>query len=275
MPDLVKESKNEPQNNLHNIHVVVTRPAHQAKGLCDLIEQHGGQAILFPVLEIAANIDDEFLQLISHLNEYQLALFISPNAANLALPAINAHGGLPAGLRIGAVGKATAAALAAQGCTVDIFPEDKFDSESLLGLPAMRAVKNQKIIIFRGQGGRELLAETLRQRGATVQYAECYQRIKPDSDPQLLLDQWAQHKLDIIIITSAQGLTNLIELVGVAGRDDLMATPLLVVSERMVEEARQMGIKSSIVVAAKASDQDILQALTSWAHQSEQHQQRL
>ena len=263
MPDL----PNEPQSTLQDIHVVVTRPAHQARGLSDLIEQRGGHVILFPVLDIAAKIDDEFLHLVDHLNEYQLALFISPNAVNLALPVIKAHSGLPSGLRIGAVGKATAAALTAQGCSVDVLPQDRFDSESLLALPAMQAVRNTKIVIFRGQGGRELLADTLRKRGASVHYAECYRRVKPDSDPQLLLNHWAQHQLDIIIVTSVEGLTNLMDLVGGAGRDLLMATPLLMVSERMVEEARRLGVKSSIVMAAKASDQDIVDALAQWAQQ--------
>ena len=129
---------------LQNLHVMITRPAHQAKGLCELIELNGGRTILFPVLEIEPKIDGEFLQRVQHLNECHLALFISPNAANLAIPAIKAQGGLPSGLKIAAVGKATAAALSAQGCDVDIFPKDKFDSESLLALPELHKVRNRK-----------------------------------------------------------------------------------------------------------------------------------
>jgi uroporphyrinogen-III synthase len=259
-----------PVFDLRNVHVVVTRPAHQAQCLCELIESHGGYAIPFPVLEIVPKIDDEFLQVINHLKEYQLALFISPNAVNLALPAIMDQGGLPSGLQVGAVGKATAAALVAQGCSVDISPQDKFDSESLLALPAMQAVKNKKIVIFRGEGGRELLATTLRQRGAEVQYAECYRRIKPAIDPEPLLALWTQQKLDIIVTTSTEGLCNLMEMVGNAGRDALLTTPLLVVSERMAAEARRLGFKAPVVTAAKAGDQDILLALRQWARQTRQ-----
>lgn len=257
----------ELQYDLQNIHVVVTRPVHQAKGLCELIERHGGHAIMFPVLEIVPKIDGEFLSLVSHLSEYQLALFISPNAVNLALPAIKGHGGIPAGVQIGAVGRATASALNAQGCNVDIFPESKFDSESLLALPALQKVQNQRIIIFRGEGGRELLADVLRERGATVQYAQCYQRVKPNHDPQPLLERWVQHQLDIIIVTSVEGLNNLVDMVGSAGRKPLLATPLLTVSERMTEQARQLGFKSPIICAAKAADEAMVDALTDWVKQ--------
>jgi uroporphyrinogen-III synthase len=260
-----------PVGDLQGLHVVVTRPAHQAQRLSDLIEDLGGQAIRFPVLEIAPKIDAEFLQLIEHLMDYDIALFISPNAVSHALSAIKAHGGLPPQIRIGAVGKATAAALADWDCPVHIYPEDKFDSESLLALPALQNVQDTHIIIFRGVGGRELLADTLRQRGAVVQYGECYQRLQPKHDAQRLLQQWAQHALDIIIITSVEGLKNLIDMVGQAAGDSLFNTPLLVVSERMVEEARQLGFKAAIICAAAAGDQPVLDALVQWARQRRTH----
>ena len=253
------------------MHIVVTRPAHQAQRLCELIEKHGGQPIRFPVLEIVPKIDAEFLQLIKHLSDYHLAIFISPNAVNHALSAIEAHGGLPAQMHVAAVGKATAAALSEKNYSVDIAPEDKFDSESLLALPALHNVRGQNIIIFRGVGGRELLADTLKQRGARVHYGECYQRRKPTHDAQPLLQQWEQQALDIIIITSVEGLKNLIDLVGQAAQEQLFDTPLLVVSERMAEEARQLGFKASIVCAAKAGDEQVLDALIQWSKQHEQH----
>ncbi|WP_455212560.1 uroporphyrinogen-III synthase [Kaarinaea lacus] len=253
--------------DLQGIHVVVTRPVHQAQQLCELIEERGGQAIRFPVLEIVPKIDTEFLQLIQHLNDYHIAIFISPNAVNNALSVIEAHGGMPPQIRIAAVGKATAAALAAKSCPVHISPEDKYDSESLLALPVLHEVQDKNIIIFRGVGGRELLADTLRQRGAVVQYGECYQRRKPNQNAQTLIQHWAQHTLDIIIITSVEGLNNLIDMVGRAARECLFNTALLVVSERMVEEARQLGFKAEILCATKAGDQQLLDALNQWTQQ--------
>jgi uroporphyrinogen-III synthase len=235
--------------------------------LCDLIAAEGGTAVSFPVLDIVPKIDSEFLQLIERLNDYHIALFISPNAVNCALPPILSGGGFPAHLQLGAVGKATAAALAQWDCPVTIIPPERFDSESLLALPALQQVQDKHIVIFRGVGGREHLADQLRQRGALVQYGECYERRKPESDAHILLEHWAQQTLDIIIITSADGLKNLMELVGKEAQDQLLNTPLLVISERLAQQARHWGFKGGIVCAAKAGDQDLLAALRHWAQQ--------
>jgi uroporphyrinogen-III synthase len=256
---------------LQGVHAVVTRPAHQAQGLCDRIEAEGGVAVRFPVLEIVPKIDTEFLQLIARLSDYHIALFISPNAVNCALPsikeAIKEGGGFPDHLRIGAVGKATADALQAWECPVTILPQQRFDSEALLALPTLNDVQGKNIVIFRGVGGREHLADSLRQRGAQVHYAECYERRKPHSDPSILQRQWAQNSLDIFIVTSVEGLKNLMELAGDAAWEELSHTPLLVVSDRMAQQARQWGFKADIVCAAKASDPQVVEALCQWARQ--------
>lgn len=252
---------------LQGIHAVVTRPAHQAQDLCDLIEKEGGQAIRFPVLDIVPKIDAEFLHLIEHLSDYHMAIFISRNAVDLALPAINSRGGLPKHLRIGAVGNATANALAKWNCPVNLCPRDTFDSESLLALPELKAVQGKNIVIFRGVGGREHLAESLRGRGAVVHYGQCYERRKPEGNSRVLLEHWAQHSVDIIIITSIEGLMNLVEMVGKEAHEYLFNTPLLVVSERMAQEARRLGFSAPIICAAKAADEQMVDALCHWAQQ--------
>lgn len=260
-------TKFTPVHDLQGRYVVVTRPAHQADSLCELIETHGGHAIRFPVLKIEPKIDSEFSAIVRHLKEYDLAVFISPNAVRHAWPEIKAHGGKPAHLKVAAVGKATASALAQRGCTVDIFPQQQFNSEALLALPLLQNVRGNKVVIFRGEGGRELLAQTLKERGASVDYAQCYRRTRPNIDPQPLLEGWAKHKLDILTVTSGEGLENLVNMVGTAGVEKLKNTPLVVVSERMAESAKQLGFHSSILIAVKASDDEILNAVASWVRQ--------
>jgi uroporphyrinogen-III synthase len=251
---------------LDGIHVVVTRPAHQAEPLCELIEQQGGQAIRFPVLEIVEPRDhDALFAIIDRLANFDLAIFISPNAVHRALNLIDARGGLPPALAIAAVGRASAKALAQHGCTAVITPQQKFDSEALLTMGELQQVTGKRIVIFRGEGGRELLADTLRARGAQVDYAECYRRAKPDTDVNPLLQHWVRNEVDIIIVTSNEGLHNLYELVGELGRQWLMKTPLVVVSERTAELARQMGFTQPSIIATKASDDALLQALIDWA----------
>jgi len=252
---------------LDGLHVVVTRPAHQAEALCDLIEQQGGHAIRFPVLEIVEPRDhDALYAVIDRLPDYDLAIFISPNAVHRAMNLISARAGLPPSLAIAAVGRASAKALNQHGCSEVISPQQKFDSEALLAMAELQQVAGKRIVIFRGEGGRELLADTLRERGAHVDYAECYRRAKPDTDVNPLLQHWVRNEVDIIIVTSDEGLHNLYELVGELGRQWLMKTPLVVVSERTRVLAQQMGFTQTPILATKASDETLFQAVMDWHH---------
>lgn len=250
---------------LAGTHVVVTRPAHQADNLCHLIEAQGGCPIRFPVLEIAAPRDLARLDgIISRLSEFDIAIFISPNAVSHAMVNIAGKGGMPPHVQVAAVGQASAKALAAYNQLIDLYPKDSFNSEALLDLDELKQVAGKKIVIFRGEGGRELLADTLTQRGAEVEYAECYRRVKPNIDVQPLLQHWQHGEVDIIISTSNEGLQNLLEMVTESGRQMLLNTQLLLVSERSAEFAQQLGFTQPPIIATKASDEALLQALIEW-----------
>ena len=255
-------------DSLSGLRVVVTRPAHQAQALCERIEAAGGTALRFPVLEIHDPSDkDALLAVVRRLAGFDIAIFISPNAVERALAVINAHiGGLPNNVKIAAVGRASAKALSKYGVHTDLFPKQRFNSEALLELPQLQQVEGKKIVIFRGEGGRELLAETLSARGAEIEYAECYRRAKPATDIGPLLHHWARDEVDIIVITSAEGLENLFDMVGALGRKWLIRTPLLVVSERIGPYARQLGFELESIVADNASDDAIMAALGRWWH---------
>src|SRR5512139_4246297 len=95
-----------PRGELAGLKILVTRPAHQAGPLCRLIEEAGGEPVPFPVLSVVAVEETGALQsLLDHLNDYWLAIFISPNAVRFGIEAAARHGGLPAGLHIAAVGE--------------------------------------------------------------------------------------------------------------------------------------------------------------------------
>jgi len=130
-------------------------------------------------------------------------------------------------------------------------------------------VSNKKIIIFRGCGGRELLATSLRERGAEVNYAEVYQRIQPEVDDSQLDSIWGQltlnNKPDIITITSSEGLCNLLAIVKPRYQGLLLQTPLVVVTEKMRISARASGFNNVIIVASKASNDAILDSVLEWA----------
>jgi len=264
----MRNSDNQPAiaaDALHGVGVLVTRPQHQAEPLCRLIEQAGGAAIRFPVLEISDPGDTTLLnKCLDQLAEYQIAIFISANAVRCAMSHIQARAGLPAGLRIAAIGRASARELKHMGVEVTDTPPRQFDSEALLALPGFADVAGQRILIFRGEGGREHLATVLRERGAVVDYAEVYRRTRPDADTSSLLQRWARGDIQVITLASAEAMRNLYELVGKLGRQWLLHTDLIVASQRIEKQAQSLGLSASIMVASNASDAAMLECLVQW-----------
>lgn len=245
--------------------IVVTRPLAQSGPLAEAITAAGGSPLIFPLLEIAAAEDLRPLaEAARQLEQYAWAVFISPNAVDYALPALLAQAPWPTGLRPAAVGQGTMRALAARGITGCLAPSERFDSEALLALPELAAerVAGARIAIFRGDGGRELLADTLRQRGATVDCITCYRRSAPSTGSQPLLAAWRAGRLDALAVSSSEGLRYLLELLDDEGRDYLRATPLFVPHARIAETARELGLTR--IVLSEAADAGITAALVAY-----------
>ncbi len=242
--------------------MLVTRAAHQSTPLCELIRSHGGYPITFPALEICGPENPSITQSqLARLDRFDIAIFISPNAVTHGLAMLEERTPLNR-LKIAAVGKSTAHALEQAGLTVDITPTDRFDSEALLKTPELHHVEGIQIIIFRGNGGRPLLGDTLQQRGAAVTYAEVYQRTCPAADPTELLAIWST-TVQVVTATSIDILNNLATLLGAKGMQKLRSTPLLVISERMQTEAQKLGCQN-IILAQRADDPSLLKALCNW-----------
>jgi len=244
----------QTQRPLHDVKVLVTRPQQRATGLCQMIEQAGGLALQFAAIEITEPTDCQSREYAKeHISEFALAIFISPTAVEKTFEFLSA---LPADIRISAIGSHTANALETMGLNIDIIP-DGHDSESLLEHPDLQAaqVSGDKIVIFRGEGGRELLGDTLRSRGAEVTYADMYQRSPPPSARQL--DQYLA-QTDIITVSSNQGLQNLYDLA--TDKNSLTRHSLVVPGERSFMLANTLGF-SNIFVAQNATDEACMNAL--------------
>ncbi|MBI3774775.1 MAG: uroporphyrinogen-III synthase [Gammaproteobacteria bacterium] len=251
-----------PELDLHGCTVVVTRPAHQADNLCRLIEAAGGKVILFPVLAIAPPQDPQaVLSVLQRLAQFDLAVFISPNAVDYGLRYAAQAGGVPSSLQIAAVGAGTARELHAAGHPPTLVPEHDFNSEALLALSALQQVTGKKVIIFRGEGGREHLANTLRSRGAQVEYVQVYRREKPPVDRAVLLEAWARNGISAIVVTSNESLQNLFDLIGSEGQVYLRDTQLVLVSQRAVELAQRLGVRRAPLIAERAGDNEIVAVL--------------
>ncbi|MBI3902125.1 MAG: uroporphyrinogen-III synthase [Nitrosomonadales bacterium] len=242
---------------LAGLNIAVTRPREQAAQLAQRIAQAGGKAIVFPLLEIGPAADPQTLRaLVSRLHEFDLAIFISPNAVRYGMAAIRE---LPAALKIASVGQGSARVLRELGVSGILAPQDRFDSEALLALPELQNVDGWRIAIFRGDGGRELLGDTLKARGASVEYAECYQRSKPQQDGAALLAAGP----DAITVTSSEALGYLWDMFDEQGRAQLVAIPLFVQHERIAAAAQRQGWR--VVTATAGGDDGLLEGLVAWA----------
>lgn len=245
--------------------IVVTRPLAQAAPLAAAITAAGGEPLVFPLLEIGPADDPQPLaEAAARLAHYTWAVFISPNAVDYALPTLLAQAPWPATLRPAAVGQGTVRALAAHGIGGCLAPRERFDSEALLALPELAAerVAGKRVAIFRGDGGRELLADTLRERGATVDCITCYRRSAPSGGCQALLDAWRAGHLDALAVSSSEGLRYLLALLDDEGRQHLQATPLFVPHARIAETARELGLRN--IILSDAADAGIMAALVAY-----------
>jgi uroporphyrinogen-III synthase len=241
--------------------ILITRPVSQASTLIEAIEAAGGTAIDFPAVEIAPPEDSRALgRQIGRLREFDLLIFVSPTTVEQAWPLICArHGDWPHGFALAAVGPGSAKRLKHFGAKHVLAPEDGAGSEALLAMPGLESVTGKRILILRGEGGRETLRDTLGQRGATVEYAECYRRMRPSLDPAPLLALWAQGGVRAVTVTSREILDNLVDLLGPEGLNHLRATPTFVVHSRIADAARAHGLTHIRVTAA--GDAGLLAAL--------------
>jgi uroporphyrinogen-III synthase len=242
--------------------IVVTRPAHQAAHFADLIRRAGGRAILFPVIAIA-DIDDAqpLFALLDRLDDFDLAIFVSPNAVDKAMTLLQAQRVVPLRLAYAAVGRGSVRALKKFGVT-DVAAPARFDSEALLAMPELQNVAGKRVVIFRGAGGRELLGDVLVERGALVEYAECYRRVRPAADMAPLIAAWERDEIHAVTVTSSEGLHNFCALAGARGRPWLQKTPLFVPHPRIADAARKLEF--SVVVQTAQGDDGLLQGLRQW-----------
>ena len=249
-----------PEPALAGCGIAITRPAAQAAFLAELIRAQGGNPVLFPLLEITELEDySAFDRTLAQLPQCDWAIFISINAVENSVPRILQHGSWPAQVRCVGIGPTTATALSSFGLTDILSPQQHFDSEGLLELAEMQGMTGKRVMIFRGIGGRDLIASTLRERGAEVVFAECYRRHNPQPDAGDLPRLWQNKHLQAIVVTSSEALRNLLALGENGTADWLRTTPLCVNHPRISELAHNHGLQA--ITASGPGDGAMLQCL--------------
>jgi len=244
--------------------VWVTRPATQAGELVALLQAGGCRVYAQPVLAIE-EIDPSgataaaALAVLSQAAACDFILFVSANAARIGLAWLRRAAQLPlsSGTRVCAVGPATAEVLEPELGPV-LIPDGDYTSEGLLARPELQRLAGNKILIVRGVGGRSLLAEELRRRGAEVSVAELYRRVAPAAlDPDLLAGLQSG-RVDAIMAASGETIGNLLELGCIAG-DQLQRVAVVVPGQRVADLATARGFRR-VVVANSAVAADMARA---------------
>lgn len=241
-------------------YIIVTRPAPLGEPLCLKINAHGGQALYLPTVAIAPPKNLSQLQQDLHqLHRYDWCIFTSPSAVAAVAPWLNnsIRDSLPT---IIAIGHGTSTALKKYHLQTTLIP-DHWSSAGLLAMPLFHDVKSKQIAIIQGEAGNSTLYTTLTERGAIVTPIIAYQRILPSIPTEPYLKFLKTKQIAIIVITSGEGLKNLITLTGRTAWPELQQTQLLVISPRLQTLAKVLEFTQTALLAENASDESIINAL--------------
>ena len=245
--------------------VLVTRPAGQAGPLCAALRELGFVAHHQPLLELEplAELAPQARQHLLDLDRYRHVIFISANAVRFGLARIDDYWPqLPTGINWYAIGGSTASLLADRGLKA-ITPGAEMSSEGLLAVPELARVEGERVLIVKGEGGRETLREALAARGAGVDELACYRRRRPRLAPGQLAASLSDWGIQLILISSGEGLHNLLALLSKEESTKFRNTSLVVPSLRVEKLAREAGF-TQVARTANASDEAVLAFLQQW-----------
>ena len=232
--------------HLQGLRVLTTRPLQQNMALNDLIKEAGGYPLACPALEIIA-LEPSWFSRLPDFARIQQAIFISANAVEYGLAAFSEKNILwPGHIRVTAVGAATARALQSRQVPVNHMPAIA-DSEHLLMLESLQDIHQETILLFKGEGGRTLITETLQKRGARLLELPVYRRSLPDFNQEKLHGWWRDNAVDIILFTSGEAIQNVFTMFGKNAHEWLRSLPCLVISERLAEAASLAGMSTVLI----------------------------
>lgn len=237
--------------------ILITRPEPMAQALADLLNASGHDCYVWPSLTIHPPSD---LAAIDHsINAMQsedIGIFVSPNAVKYLFRHLtDAQQVRVQSLEVYAIGPGTAEALSSHGVKKVRYPVEHPNSETLLAMPGLATVNGKQACIFRGESGRELIAEVLQQRGAHINYVCCYQSLPSTASIPALLEAWHE-PFDLIIATSLAGLQALWERLPAKQRSQSQHSLVTSMSEKMLLWLQNKGF-NAILPLSSANNQSI------------------
>jgi uroporphyrinogen-III synthase len=222
--------------------VLVTRPLPQADAFARRLHELGATPLVLPSIEITdvTGADADALNAARDtLPNADFAMFVSAAAVTHALRNLR----FPPHLLALSTGKGTSDALRRMGVpdAQIVQPDARFDSEGLLELPVLAAPEGKKLLIFRGQDGRPVFGDAMKQRGADVQFVTAYCRRCPEPLPEKLQEALLRTKLDAATFTAGEALTNLETMLMPAVLTSFKRAPAFVPHPRIAAKARELG----------------------------------
>ena len=259
-------------SKLNGVRVLITRPEGRNEELAEALRHAGAEVVIEPLLRIVAlsGSDPEYQRarrLLLDLDHYRHLIFVSTNAVDCGMALIDElWPQYPMDVQCHAVGAATAAALrqwpwpAGALNSLNDAEHGSMNSESLLAIPALQDVAHQKVLIVRGCGGREHIAQTLRDRGAIVDYAECYRRADTALGALELQARLDAQQPNVVCLNSGETLQAFCARIPASQRGNYS---VLLPSVRVADIARKAGF-SEIILAENAGTAATLAALSQW-----------
>lgn len=250
--------------------VVITRPLAQAQPFAEQVAALGRSPVIFPLLEIAPVADHSALHdVLAQLGRYAMTVFVSPNAIDAAFSCITAW---PPQVAIGIVGEGSRLALQRHGvdaANATIYApgnSERMDSEELFRALDVDSLRGKRVLIVRGQAGRDFLTDMLRAAQVEVEHVTAYQRLPPQMDGLKLAQLRTLIEADSVwILTSSEALRNLLQITSDALGDDcvvkLQRNEIVVSHQRIAETARSLAF--SHVTMTGSGDERLIAALQS------------
>ncbi|MBV9191419.1 MAG: uroporphyrinogen-III synthase [Betaproteobacteria bacterium] len=233
--------------------VVLTRPRELAQAFAKRIESRGARAIVFPTIEIQPLPAPAVLRDVAR---FDFVVFVSPSAVRVARTMLPPW---PSATKAVAISFGTKRELDQAGIAPVIVPQSGADSEAVLAAPELEQVSGKRVLIIRGDDGRPVLGDSLAARGAKVEYAECYRRVRPAADPAPLVAAGKRGEVHAVVALSAQALGNFIDMTQSAFS---AATPFFVSHERIARHAKALGVRE--VVVAATNDDAMIERLVAY-----------
>ena len=241
---------------LQNVRVIVTRPQEQAQVLENALSALGADVICIPGLVILPTVDEWAIkQQFQDLDGYQHLIFTSVNAVQFGMQWIDRYWPQwPVGVYCYSVGPGTASALTEHHIHSQL--PQQFSSEGLLALPALQGIKDQRVLIVKGHGGRTLLKETLQERGAQVSCVDVYSRVCPEPEPGAVtqLDVWLAENNPIVLLLSSVDVLENLKIQLASSWNNLKKAFVLVISERIAQRVRLEGFTQVSVSPGPGND---------------------